>query len=141
MPDKFFSADDEIRHYEGFKNVSLGNVIPAACKNLVTSFLSEEDKKLLTKYMVQAFELHVGLHELLGHGSGKLLYKHKDGQYNFDHTELTNPLDGELVSVLFQPSVADVRVDTYTIIILFLAERFCNVVTRTKFPYVRCAGM
>jgi dipeptidyl-peptidase-3 len=124
MPDVFFSADDEIRQYEGFKNVSLGNVIPAACKNLVMSFLSAEDKELLTKYRVQAFELHVGLHELLGHGSGKLLCKHKDGQYNFDHAEITNPLDGELVSILIQPSVADIRVDTYTFIIFFLPDRF-----------------
>jgi len=117
MQDVFFSADDEIRQYEGFKNVSLGNVIPAAYKNSLMSFLSEEDKELLTKYRVQAFELQVGLHELLGHGSGKLLCKHKDGQYNFDHAELTNPLDGEPVSSLIQPSVADVRVDTYSFII------------------------
>jgi len=68
--------------------------------------------------------LHVGLHELLGHGSGKLLYKHKDGQYNFDHAELTNPLDGEPVSVLIQPSVADIRVDTNTFIIFLLPDRF-----------------
>lgn len=52
------------------------------------------------KYRVQAFEVQVGLHELLGHGSGKMLCKHKDGQYNFDHVNLINPLDGELVSGL-----------------------------------------
>jgi len=93
---------DEIRQYEGFKNVSMGNVIPAACKNSVISFLSEEDKDMLTKYRVQSFELQVGLHELLGHGSGKLLYKYKDGQYNFDHAELINPLDGELVKSWYE---------------------------------------
>ena len=141
MSDVLFSADDEIRQYEGFKNVSLGNVIPAACKNLVTSFLSEEDKEMLTKYRVQAFELHVGLHELLGHGSGKQLYKYKDGQYNFDHSELTNPLDGEPVSGLIQPSVADIRVDTYTFIILFLLDRFSNMVTQPLFSYVSGPGM
>jgi hypothetical protein len=73
---------------------------------------------------VQAFQLHVVLHELLGHGSGKLLYKHKDVQYIFDPAQLTNPLDGEPVSGLIQPSVADVRADTYTFIILLLPDRF-----------------
>jgi hypothetical protein len=29
------------------------------------------------------------------------LRKHKDGQYNFDHAKLTNPLDGEPVSGWF----------------------------------------
>jgi dipeptidyl-peptidase-3 len=111
MPGVCFSADDEIREYEGFKNVSLGNVIPAAYKNSVISFLSEEDKDLMIKYRVPGFELQVGLHELLGHGSGKLLHKDKDGQYNFDHAKLTNPLDGEPVSGLIQLSVADIRVD------------------------------
>ena len=141
MPDVFFSVDDEIRQYEGFKNVSLGNVIPAAYKNSVISFLSEEDKELLTKYRVQAFELQVGLHELLGHGSGKLLCKHKDGQYNFDQAELTNPLDGEPVSGLIQPSVADVRVVTYTFVIVFLPDRFWNMVTQPLFSYISGAGM
>jgi dipeptidyl-peptidase-3 len=93
-----FCSDNEIRQYEGFKNVSLGNVIPAGCDQTVMPFLSEEDKDLLTKYRVQSYEVQVGLHELLGHGSGKLLYKHKDGQYNFNHAKLINPLDGKPVS-------------------------------------------
>jgi hypothetical protein len=40
------------------------------------------------------------------------------------------------VSILIQPSVADIRVDTYTFIIFFLPDRFWNIVTQPLFSYV-----
>lgn len=103
--------------------MSLGNVIPAQYKQSVMSFLSEEDKDLLTKYRVQALELQVGLHELLGHGSGKLLRRHKDGHFNFDPAKLTNPLDGEPVSDLVQLCVTYVKLDTDCMRMLLVVER------------------
>lgn len=55
----FFTTDDEIRQNFGFKNVSLGNVIPAAYKESVIPFLSDSDKVLLEKYRVAAFEVRI----------------------------------------------------------------------------------
>lgn len=79
---------DDIRQNLGFKNVSLGNVIKSAFKNSDPEkkiiYLTEEDSNLYKKYIDSAYELQVAGHELLGHGSGKLLYLNKDGTFNFD---------------------------------------------------------
>ena len=54
-------------------------------------FISDSDNELFKKYKIPSFEVQVGLHELLGHGSGKLFY---EGNFPKD---LTNPLTGEPV--------------------------------------------
>ena len=83
---------DDVRLNYGFKNVSLGNVLSAnpkkPRKEEVVTFISSDLGKLFKKWRDDAFEVQVGLHELLGHGSGKLLQETAPGEFNFEQTEL-----------------------------------------------------
>ena len=93
---------DEIRQEEGFKNVSLGNVLSASYKVTKPSpFVSAADNEILKKWKVASFEVQVGLHELLGHGSGKLFYagNHPAG--------LVDPLTGGTVGCYSQGETYD----------------------------------
>jgi len=69
---------------EGFKNVNLGNVYPKPTKANI-KFISESDKEYMCKYAKESLTLIVALHELLGHGTGKLFTKDADsGELNYD---------------------------------------------------------
>lgn len=91
---------DEIRQREGFKNVSLGNVISSYYKVSKPNFLNEADIKLMDKYLIDSFEVQVGLHELLGHGSGKMFQKLNDGTFNFEKS-LINPITNEPIEKFY----------------------------------------
>lgn len=94
---------DEIRQSEGFKNVSLGNVITASYQPQKVAFLSAEDNEYLNKYRIDSFEIQVGLHELFGHGSGKLFTKDKDGVANIDVNSMKHAVTDEPITSFYQP--------------------------------------
>lgn len=81
---------DDVRLNIGFKNVSLGNVLSAnpkkPRKKEVVTFVSADLQEKFLKWRDDAFEVQVGLHELLGHGTGKLLQETSPGIFNFDKT-------------------------------------------------------
>lgn len=94
---------DDVRLNIGFKNVSLGNILSSSqgSKTPIT-FVSEEDRKILDKFQSESFEVQVGIHELLGHGSGKLLSELEDGTFNFDKENPPLGLDGKPVTTYYK---------------------------------------
>ena len=93
---------DDIRQNYGFKNVSLGNVLSAKAPNEPITFIREQDLKLFEELRGPAFEVQVGIHELLGHGTGKLLGV-EDGKLNFDEKNPPiSPVTGERITTWYK---------------------------------------
>jgi dipeptidyl-peptidase-3 len=95
---------DDIRQNFGFKNVSLGNILSAKAPNEQIPFIKDADLATYQKYRDPAFEVQVGLHELLGHGCGKLLQETAPGEYNFDFANKPiSPLSGQPITTWYKP--------------------------------------
>lgn len=95
---------DDIRQTEGFKNVSLGNVLSAKAPNEKVPFISEADLPIFQKCRDFAFEVQVGIHELLGHGTGKLLQETEPGVYNFNiKSPPISPITNTPVTTYYKP--------------------------------------
>lgn len=95
---------DDIRQNFGFKNVSLGNVLSAKAPNEKIPFIRDSDLEVYQKYRDPAFEVQVGLHELLGHGCGKLLQETEKGKYNFDvENPPISPLTNKPITSWYKP--------------------------------------
>ena len=90
-----FSPDEEVK-LVGQKNFNLANIVEGKAKFLVLAFLNEEDSELLRRLYVEAFTIKLGIHELLGHGSGLMLRKDEAGVPNFNEN-LIDPTTGSKV--------------------------------------------
>ncbi|KAL8738204.1 MAG: hypothetical protein Q9181_000975 [Wetmoreana brouardii] len=95
---------DDIRQNIGFKNVSLGNVLSAKAPNEPIPFIHPRDLELYKANRDQAFEVQVGIHELLGHGTGKLLQETSPGKFNFDNSNPPiSPITNKPITTYYKP--------------------------------------
>ncbi|KAI0302020.1 aflatoxin-detoxifizyme [Russula brevipes] len=92
----------EIRESDGFKNVSLANILAAKSPDELP-FVHPNDVALYKAWETKSFEVQVANHELLGHGSGKLFKEEADGKKNFDPEKVINPLTGKPISSWYKP--------------------------------------
>lgn len=82
----------------------MGNALSAKAPNEKIPFISEADLPLYQKFRDPSFEVQVGIHELLGHGTGKLLQETAPGVYNFDiKSPPISPITNEPVTTYYKP--------------------------------------
>lgn len=79
-------------------------MLSAKAPNEKIPFIAEEDLDIYQKYRDPAFEVQVGIHELLGHGTGKLLQETSPGTYNFDKSSPPiSPLTDKPITTYYKP--------------------------------------
>lgn len=93
---------DDVRQNDGFKNVYLSNVVGAMNFAEKLNHLTDADWEAYKTHFFVAMSINVGVHELLGHGTGKLLSEDDVGVKNFD-AGLINPLTGAPVATWYKP--------------------------------------
>ena len=83
---------DDIREKDGFKNVIFESNKPIN-RSLweQMDYLTKNESDFLHEHAKDAYRVMVAGHELFGHGSGRLIYRGKDGKCPL---KLTDPVDG-----------------------------------------------
>ena len=71
---------------------------------LSSPFVDPSEAETFQKHKFPAYYIWVVLHELFGHGTGKLLCQLSDGTFNFDHNNPPiNPVTGTSVAKWYLP--------------------------------------
>ena len=89
----------DVQETDGFKNISLSNAYPTyKAENM--QFSTDDDIKIMERLGKDSMVMMVGCHELLGHGSGKLLRKDNKNVFNFKN-DLINPLTNNKIDKFY----------------------------------------
>jgi len=97
----------DIREKEGFKNVIFETNKPQN-KSLweTVTFVTREESDLINQNSTDAYRVMVAGHELFGHGSGKLIYRQKDGKCPM---AFTDPMNGESFASCYEEGGEDYK--------------------------------
>ena len=93
----------DIHDKDGFKNLTLLNAYDNYDNQLLQNIIFPQDIELIQKIGLNVSMFKTALHELLGHGSGKLFTVDENGKYNFDKENIINPLTKEKVNSFYLP--------------------------------------
>ncbi|KAI1809447.1 peptidase family M49-domain-containing protein [Poronia punctata] len=95
---------NDIRQDVGFKNVIVANRMVAESTAAQWPFVPEEEMEMFQKHKYPAYYWWVVLHELLGHGTGKMMMEESSGKFNFDEKNPpVSPLDGKPIRSWYKP--------------------------------------
>ena len=97
---------NDIRQDVGFKNVMIANQIAAeySVDREKPPFIEPSEAALYLIAEYHAYYIWVVLHELLGHGTSKLLTQYGPDSFNFDiNNPPVSPLDGNPIRSWYQP--------------------------------------
>ncbi|KAI3323189.1 peptidase [Xylariaceae sp. AK1471] len=94
---------NDIRQDVGFKNVIIANRMVAESTAVQWPFIPENEMEVFQKHKYLAYYWWVVLHELLGHGTGKMMMEEQPGKFNFDLANPpTSPLDGKPITSCYR---------------------------------------
>ncbi|KAH6890266.1 peptidase family M49-domain-containing protein [Thelonectria olida] len=95
---------NDIRQEDGFKNVIIANRMLAESQAKQYPFIDASEAEQFKKHKFQAYYWWVVLHELLGHGTGRMMVETTDGKFNFDiKSPPVNPVTGEPIKCWYRP--------------------------------------
>ncbi|KAM9874788.1 dipeptidyl-peptidase 3 [Verticillium dahliae] len=95
---------NDIRQEDGFKNVIIANRMAAESQAEQYPFINASEAEQFKKHKFPAYYWWVVLHELLGHGTGRMMIEDVDGKFNFDiKNPPVNPINEEPITCWYKP--------------------------------------
>ncbi|KAG9254826.1 peptidase family M49-domain-containing protein [Emericellopsis atlantica] len=95
---------NDIRQEDGFKNVIIANRMVTESQAQQYPFIDASEAEQFKKHKYPAYYWWVVLHELLGHGTGKMMVEGVDGSFNFDvENPPMNPITGKPITSWYKP--------------------------------------